>query len=96
MSYNLYDISDKSKDRDEGVLFFGPEKCLKEFSITSWIYFAEAISVGSFPSNLDQNCAFELFESGSKLQFDTRSEPKVQFRRNRLVQKFSLAHFQKA
>ena len=52
---------------------FSPEKWLKDFSITCCICFADTISVNSLTSNLDQKCAFEQFESGPKLHFETWS-----------------------
>ena len=38
--------------------------------ITRWICFTDEILVQSFTSNMEQNCTFEQFESGPKLNLD--------------------------
>ena len=56
---------------------FGPEKCLKEFILTWWTCFENAILV----QKIFENRKFELLKSGQKSHFDTWSRPKVTFRK---------------
>ena len=58
------------------VLNFGPEKCLKECSISdtvSRVEFTSEMKLWSslFLFEMHHICRYDQFESGSKLQFDT-------------------------
>ena len=80
--FSTYKILFSKWDTLPNVLYFGPEKCLKEFRITCWTCFEKASLVhfqivrkGKFgpdsEKNLDQTCLFEKFESGPNLPLDT-------------------------
>ena len=60
-------------------MIFGPEKCLKEFVLTWWTCYENAILVHIFITNLDQNHRFERLKSGPKSHFHAWSSISVHF-----------------